>query len=205
MLRRMMMLLSGIGSLLLLLAIWSAVGAQAKNQPTTWLTPDVEDLSLVNQIGGSVFVTVKQGNYAYVGMGPRLLIVDVQDPAQPVVLGQTEVLSGIVSRIQVAGNYAYLGVDGGVSIVDVSNPGAPAQVSFYDTPGSVFGVAISDTLAYIAEGRVWDGSQYQGGGLRILDVSNPTTPSQTGYLDTDAYAFGVSLRGNYAYLSEAWS
>lgn len=201
MLRRIMMLVSGTGSLLLLLAIWSTLAVQARSQQTALIAPDIEALSLVNQIGGSVFATAKLGDYVYVGMGPRLLIVDVQDPAQPVVLGQTEVLSGVVSRIQIAGNYAYLGVDGGVSIVDASNPAAPTQVSFYDTPGAVYGIAISDTLAYIAEGRVWDGSQFQGGGLRILDVSNPTTPSQTGYLDTDAYAFGVSLRGNYAYLS----
>jgi len=203
MLRRLILLVSGSGGLLLLLALWSITGVQARNAQTPISIPNVEDLSFVNHIGGSVFAVAKAGNYAYVGMGPRLLVMDVQDPTQPIVLGQTNVLSDTVSRIRVVGNYAYLSVDEGLSIVDVSSPGAPAQVGFFDTFGPLYDIAISDTLAYLAEGRVWDGSQFLGGGLRIIDVSDPANPIQSSYLNTNQSSNGISLLGTYAYLNNS--
>jgi hypothetical protein len=38
------------------------------------------NVQLVGQIGGSTFGVTLQGDYAYIGVGPRLVIVDVSDP-----------------------------------------------------------------------------------------------------------------------------
>jgi len=39
-------------------------------------------------------------------------------------------------------------------------------------------------------------------GLLIFDVSNPTTPQQIGHCDTDGYAYGVYVSGDYAYVAD---
>ncbi len=76
-----------------------------------------------------------QGDYAYIGIGPRLAILNITDPILPTLAGQTAVLPGIVKDVVVVGNYAYV-ADGnaGLRIIDVSLPSAPIEVGFYDTP-----------------------------------------------------------------------
>ena len=69
----------------------------------------------------------------------------------------------------VAGHYAYV-VDGnGLRVVDVMNPDAPTVVGFCDMPGSSHGVAAAGNYAHVADG---------GGGLRVIDVTNPAEPKE---------------------------
>jgi hypothetical protein len=83
------------------------------------LTPaEAQNVELVGQIGGATYAVAVQGVYAYVGVGPRLVILDVSDPAQPTVAGQTGVLPDIVWGVAVAGSYAYVaGRHGGLVIL----------------------------------------------------------------------------------------
>jgi hypothetical protein len=48
------------------------------------------------------------GNKAYLGVGPRLVVLDVSQPANPMVLGESPPLPDIVQGVVVAGNYAYI-------------------------------------------------------------------------------------------------
>jgi hypothetical protein len=73
-------------------------------------------------------------------------------------------------------------------------------VGHIDIPGSASGVAVEGNYAYIAESRVWDGSQYVGGGLRIIDVSNPAIPTEVGIYDAIGWAHGIAVTGTYAYV-----
>ncbi len=101
-----------------------------------------------------------QGNYVYLGVGPRLIILNVSNPAQPAFVGQTDVLPGTVRDVAVAGDYAYVADGGaGLRIVDVSHPAAPAEVGFYDTSGFAGGVAVAGNYIYVAD---------QASGLYIL-------------------------------------
>ncbi len=50
----------------------------------------------------------------------------------------------------------------------------PGIVGAYDTPGLAYGVDVSGTVAYLADGN---------GGLRIVDVSNPNNPQETASLE----------------------
>ncbi|MGQ9854480.1 MAG: hypothetical protein ACUVTG_13900, partial [Candidatus Oleimicrobiaceae bacterium] len=42
-----------------------------------------QNVSLVGHIGGSTFAVAVQGGYAYIGVGPRLVILNISDPAHP--------------------------------------------------------------------------------------------------------------------------
>ena len=65
-------------------------------------------MELVGQIGGRTYAVAVQDNYAYIGVGPRLFILDVSDKARPVVIGRTGVLPGVVIDVAVSGSYAYV-------------------------------------------------------------------------------------------------
>ena len=57
-------------------------------------------------------------------------------------------------------------------------------VGRYDTGGSAFGVFISGSYAYVADSYT---------GLRIIDVSDPTHPSEVGLYNTGSFAKGVFI------------
>ena len=63
-----------------------------------------QNVRLVSQIGGPINAVAAQGNYAYIGIGPRLIILDVSDPALPAFVGQSAVLPGIVESIALLGD-----------------------------------------------------------------------------------------------------
>ncbi len=153
------------------------------------VTPaEAQNVELVGQIGGPTHAVAVQGTYAYIGVGPRLVILDVSDPALPTVVGQSDVLPDVVKGVAVAGNYAYVtDWSGGLHIINVSNPAAPTETGSYDTQGDAEGVAVTGNYAYVAD---W----YSG--LRIVDVSNPAAPTETGFYDTPGCAKDVTVAGN---------
>ena len=90
-----------------------------------------QNVELVGQFGGATRAVAVQGRYAYLGVGPRLVILDAADPAHPTRIGQSEVLPGVVQSVAVSGGYAYV-ADGasGLRIVAVSDPAHPVERGF---------------------------------------------------------------------------
>jgi len=66
-------------------------------------------------------------------------------------------------------------------------------VGFYDTPGWAEGVAVSGNYAYVADG-------YRG--LRVVNITNPSSPLEAGYYDTPGYPNNVAVSGSIACLAE---
>jgi hypothetical protein len=153
-----------------------------------------EALDWVGQIGGPVSSVTLHGGDVYLGVGRRMVIVDITDPTQPEFVGQTALQAEAVEAIAVGGDYAYLtiGVEG-IIVVDVSDLSNPTTVGGYDTPGMAHSVAVTGTLAYVA-----DGSQ----GVRVVDVSNPANPKEAGFYNTSGEAVGVIVVGQYVYVAD---
>jgi hypothetical protein len=149
---------------------------------------------LVGQFGGVIDAIAVQGHYAYIGMGPRMVVLDVANPAQPVVLGQTAVLPDLVKGLAVAGRYVYIADDGGgLRIADVFDPTAPTLVGSFTAADKAESVLVIGTIAYIANGI---------DGLVILDISNPAAPVEIGSCDIfGGHVYEVAIRGSYAYLA----
>lgn len=92
--------------------------------------PFAPSLELVGQIGGIGSGLAVQGPYAYVGVGPRLIVVDVSNPALPWPVGQSRPLSANVRRIVADGLYAFVAAaDGTLTVFDLSNPADPIIVA----------------------------------------------------------------------------
>jgi hypothetical protein len=74
--------------------------------------------------------------------------------------------------VAVSGTYAYVADgDSGSSGDRCFESFFSSGGGFYDTPGYASGVAVSGTYAYVAD--VWEG-------LRVIDVSNPSSPREVG-------------------------
>ena len=130
------------------------------------------------------------GNYAY-AVGDWLEIIDISNPAIPVVKGSYKISNG--QSVQVVSNYAYVAGGSGLQIIDISNPTTPTLKGNYDTSGYARSVQVVGNYAYVAD--FWSG-------LQIIDISNPTNPTLKGNYVTTDYAYGVQVVGNYAYIAD---
>ena len=129
------------------------------------LQADARNVELVGQIGGTCQAVAVQGRYAYIGLGPRLAVVDISNPARPTLVGQSTILPDGVSDVVVSGRRAYAAaVDAGLRVLDISDPAHPRELGYYDTPGHADNVAVSGTLVYLADGE---------GGLLVLRYVPP--------------------------------
>jgi hypothetical protein len=77
--------------------------------------------------------------------------------------------------------------------VDVSDPVSPVRLGGYVTGQSPYGVALSGSIAWVAEGYA---------GLQIIDVSNPASPVRLGGYDTAGFARSVAVSGSLAYVAD---
>lgn len=147
------------------------------------------------QAGGPTQGIAVQGDYAYIGVGPRLVVVDISDPANPHPVGATAMLDDLVLDVAVSGTVAYVAAGGaGLQVVDITNPLAPAVIGAWNSPGFTEGVAVSGSVAYLADGSY---------GLRVVDVSDPAAPVEIAHAFDMNYAYTVAVSGRYAYIAAA--
>lgn len=67
-----------------------------------------KNVTFIGHMGGDTRTVATQGNYAYVGEGPRLTVMDVSNPVTPTVVDKTLPMPGLVGHVAVAGGYAYV-------------------------------------------------------------------------------------------------
>jgi len=126
----------------------------------------------IGQIGGELTAVAIAGRFAFAGVGPRLVAIDLADPARPVEVGRSEPAAGRLTDIEVAGGYAFatasvMGDDldgsdpaGGLRVFDIRDPTRPRLVGRLSTPDGVdVGIDVAGRYAYIhrrAVGRAAD-------------------------------------------------
>lgn len=150
-----------------------------------------QGVQLLSQTSGTPYGIARQGNYAYVIAGGRLLVIDVSAPAAPVLTGKTATWEYSLVDVMVSGNYAYIlaGGGNGLRIVDISNPVQPHEVGSYT---NIWGIksAVSGTTLFVIE----------YGCVKSINVSDPTKPT---LLDTYCPVYGndASIDQQMGYVS----
>lgn len=159
-----------------------------------------ENLQMLSQIGGATRSVFVQGDFAFIGEGPRLTVLDVSNPISPTIHGQTELLSGVVESVFVSGNYAYVLHSEGLNSVEVSDPANPVVVGFYSNATGSWdigrGLFVEGNYAYVPAGNA---------GLRIVDISDPTNLIEVGFYDTPGAARAVYIESGLAYVADTIS
>ncbi|MCD6285971.1 MAG: hypothetical protein J7M39_08675, partial [Anaerolineae bacterium] len=134
------------------------------------------------------------GDYAYVAdRGPYMRIVDVSDPLSPTLVGSYRPgISGwYIVDVTVSGTVAYAGYSSELFIVDVTTPTQPVEISRY--PTRAYDTEVVGTMAYVAAGS---------DGFRLIDVSEPATPTLVSTYDTPYSVFASALSGTVAYVAD---
>ncbi len=141
-------------------------------------------LDQVFAAGGSSIAV--DGGRVYVGVGGELEIYAIQQPWGLTRLGAVTVPGG-TNELAVSGNHAYLGNYSQIHVVDVSSPSNPFVVG--SVSGLTFGLAYAEDYLYSV-----------GGGLRVIDVSDPGAPTVVANVG-DSGAMGVGVIGDFAFVA----
>ena len=163
-------------------------------------------LEPIGQIGGTAHGVAVQGHYAYVGMGPTLLVLDVSDPQNVMRVGQSKVLPGIVQEAYVSEDFVCVAAgQAGLRIISVHYPNSPREVGFLATVGEAVDVSVSGNYAYVADRGQEPPEGYgawSNGRFRIIDISNAARPRQMSVYEMSGGLRGVDVSGNVAYVIE---
>lgn len=149
---------------------------------TTDLAPGSESFQIVDQMGGQINAVTAQNGIAYVGVGPRLWTIDVSQPEEPITLGQSDILPGLVQRVAVVNDTAYLLTEdeSGFWIVDVSRPYQPQIVDFFE-------MAVPINFLQGWNGRLYIGPSSREEDALIFSSDDPFHPTLLGELPRNYY------------------
>lgn len=102
-------------------------------------------------------------------------------------------IGGWIGAVDAKWPYAYTGVGRRLAILDISDSTDPYVVGRTEMlPTAAKGIVLDGSHAYIAAGD---------GGLRVVDVGDPTQPREVSALNTLGEAEGLALDGSYAYVA----
>jgi hypothetical protein len=99
-------------------------------------------------------------------------------------------LGGRPESVAVRQGFAYFTSGLNLEIIDISDSTKPWQRGTITFPNYPLAVTLSDQYAYIT---------FETGGLRIVDITNPSAPVEVGHVNV--LARYVVVRANYAYIS----
>ncbi|MCP4167653.1 MAG: hypothetical protein GY759_17430 [Chloroflexi bacterium] len=180
-------------TLIALAALCSIAGIQPVQAYSTSHNPSIPpNFELVEQWGGALNTMAIQDHYGYLGEGLRLKILDLTPdeegkPAMSIV-GESDVLPGVVTDIVVNGSFAYV-MAGGLQVLDISDVSHPkVHADFAHIHNEPWmRMQLDGTRLYVQESDLrWN----------VYDVSNPGTLVWVAAYSTDGI---MRFNGRYAY------
>ncbi|MCB9240834.1 MAG: hypothetical protein H6608_06875 [Flavobacteriales bacterium] len=138
----------------------------------------------VSHYGEKLYLAL--GNFFSTKEASGMAIVDISNPEKPSVNGLWKHSAGTegASQVVVHGSTAYLAAfSHGIFILDISNPSNIQLISQF-VPNLNFPDSPPDSTKINARGMVLENDviylSYDAGGIRIINVSNPAKPRETG-------------------------
>lgn len=172
--------------------------------PTPSATPLVDrippaEVQLLGQAGGYTGALALQDGYVLLGMGLRLLVLDVNTPTHPELIGRSAVLPGVPLAIVTAETTAYVGLDNGeIIILDMADLTSPQLVGSLDEmvhaggSGRNVRMTLEDHFIYLV-----DENQNN---LSVIDVADSAHPVRVAeYVFVNGYVQDVAVRDNVVY------
>ncbi|MFM7177768.1 MAG: LVIVD repeat-containing protein, partial [Bacteroidota bacterium] len=150
------------------------------------------------------YVDPAGNEYALLGNGDGLVIVDVNDPSNPAVLHTVPAASSLWREVKTFGHYAYAGTEGGggITIVDLSGLPATYNSKIYNGDGAIAGQLSSSHTV-----QVFGNSLYAFGtniGTVICDLTDPWNPTYVGSYGA-FYVHDGTVRNDTLWSSEVFN
>jgi hypothetical protein len=159
------------------------------------------------QLGGTAGTIALDGSIVYLGVGQRLMAVDISDPMAPRFLGQSDALPDVVQALAVGdgvtGGLVYVGAGRDVHVFDVSDPVAPTRISTFSSlndleEGSWSGIIPAGEVVYTVNHV--SGTDVFFTRLTAFDLRDPTQPVVTAMHDLPGHA-GIAASGEVIYIA----
>ena len=151
------------------------------------------ELGRFNESGGSEIYV--RSNLAYLVGDHKLKIIDIANPSSPNKISEFDASGSYISGMYADFPIFYLdGGDGDFWIYNLSNPLSPSQLGHINLGDSIYNIYVSNNIAYIS---------YRNG-LKTIDVSNSSNPTELGQFGGDYHYSNCVVEGNIAYLT-TWS
>ena len=125
-----------------------------------------------------------------------LYIVDITNPSAPILTNRFQGITSYPQDVKVKDGIVYIGDgNGGVEVVNAIDPMNPSVIGYVDLIDGSTGIKVDGDYAYVSE--------YILGGLQIVDISDPSSPTLAGwYLPTGVFALGAESFNGFVYISD---
>ncbi len=154
----------------------------------------------------SVYIVIS-GHYAYVAATDAFYILDISQPTDLTIVGSnTGVQPG---KIVIFGKYAYVTSINKLQTVDISRPAKPTLAGTYYITGFDENIDFTAAGHYVyittkyCDYECQEGEEDPDYFLQVLNVADPTTPSEVALYKTTADIKTVVIKGSYLYASSA--
>ncbi|MCG3220588.1 MAG: hypothetical protein H7641_04335, partial [Candidatus Heimdallarchaeota archaeon] len=132
-------------------------------------------------------------NFAYVGNGSSMLVLDITDPINPILHSEYTSLSS-VNDIFIYGEYVFIADQSGLVVLDITYPISPTLIGAFGDL-ELTKVIVDGTYAYVVD---YDGDVYV---LDISDFSNIGIIASYDYAGGANRASSIYLDGCYLYVA----
>jgi len=156
--------------------------------------PDVPILVASADTPGTAYDVALLDNHAIVAdYNYGVHVVDISNSLAPRSEGRIATTGGVVG-VEVTGGFVFAAdVSLGFMTIAAPTPTPPPVTGIYDSPGYVRGVSVVPPYAYIAD----------AGYLRVVDISDPDSPTLVESANTRGIARDVAYANGYAYVTSA--
>lgn len=187
------------GILFFLLLMGTLTGSIAK-------LPDVNAFSAfeaVDQMEGSVTAVFVHQSTAYLGVGLKLVVVDVSNAANPVILNQSHTLPAVINDVDMVADFLYVTTRQTLEIFDISTPENPVHVNSLPSPNSDSGFG-NMAFSYM-QNYVFIASYAETPEFYALDIINRNEPVITAaYEGVSRHPSRLSVYGRYLYVANSY-
>ncbi|MCK4614962.1 MAG: right-handed parallel beta-helix repeat-containing protein, partial [Thermoplasmata archaeon] len=133
-----------------------------------------------------------QDDYLYTLDWEKMIIINISDPCNLKEEGTYKPDAWPIC-LHILDGYAYILADwpDKLLIVDISDPSnavKKGELNLSDTGVDIF---VQDNIAYIV---------YSGGGIQLIDISNPEFPAELGFAPTGGRGNSIWVHGNYTFV-----
>ena len=155
-------------------------------------------LTLKAIIGGTSHDVDYSEPHLFLGVGPRVVVLDATDPERPIELGETPLMRGPITSLAHGGDLVAAGisVDDGAEtelcIVDVADPASPEVRGCVPLAGAPVRIVVQGDIVY---------SAVYPTGLDIHDLSDPDAPAHLATFTTDEPAYDLDIADGRAYVA----
>ena len=156
-------------------------------EPSPSLAVDRIALELVEQRWGETNTLAMQAGALLLGMGPRVLLLDISNLSTPRIVGESAVLPGVVNALVVHDGIAYVGAGEHLIELEVRDPARITVLGDIRLEGAVpLSLLLEGNVLYVGGTRLVSSdpsllSREQRGFLATVDIS---TPGDLQLLDT---------------------